>query len=65
MFKELAEAFTIFAKYSDEDYQIGGEHDVLYVYVNPNEVSKEDLERLEALGFEADFEDLENFHYFT
>lgn len=65
MFKELVEAFTIFAKYSDDSYVLGAEHDVIYVYVHPKKVSKEDIDRLEALGFHADFEDLENFYRFV
>ena len=65
MFKELAEVMTIFAKYSEEGYMLGAEHDVIYVYVNPEKVSEEDIKRLDELGFHADTDDLENFYHFT
>jgi hypothetical protein len=58
--KELIEAFTIFAKYTDARCT-GCEHDTLYVYVNPAEVSAADIARLDELGFHACAED-ENFY---
>ena len=51
--KDLIEALSIFIKYfGDIGYPFHCEHDTLYVCgVNPEEVSKVDLERLEELGF--------------
>lgn len=48
---QLIEALQIFLKYADEDYPTGCEHDVLYVYVDPDVVTQEDVEKLEELGF--------------
>lgn len=55
--KKLIEAFQIFAKYSDDEFPTHCEHDVMHVpVVNSSDVSKEDLERLEELGFRPDTE---------
>ena len=51
--KDLLEAFTIFAKYTSEANPTCCEHNVLYVLVDPTDVSAEDRVRLEALGFDA------------
>lgn len=54
--EQLIEALQIFLKYSNEDYPTGCEHDVLYIYVDPDVVTEEDKQRLEELGFSpADF----------
>ena len=58
--RDLLEAFTLFAKYTDDAHQTCCEHDVLYVLVDPAEVSSEDRVRLDALGFTAQ-EDDSNF----
>ena len=50
--KDLIEALTIFAKYTDARHPTCCEHDVLYVLVDPAQVTTEDRARLEALGFE-------------
>lgn len=57
--KDLIEALTILSKYpgTDKRYPTGCQHDVLYVYVKPKDVSKEDRERLFALGFLEDDEE--------
>ena len=52
--KDLIEALTIFAKYTDEEYPTHCEHDVLRVYVDPPDVSRDDIARLMALSFRAD-----------
>lgn len=62
-FDALIEAFTIFRKYSDEKWPTHCEHDAMYVLVNPEVVSQDDIDRLEILGFEAD-EDDGNFYSF-
>lgn len=49
--KDLIEALTIFSKYSDTLYPTHCEHDELFVCVNPELVSPEDLKRLEELSF--------------
>ena len=58
--KDLLEAFTLFAKYTSEAHPTCCEHDVLYVLVDPADVSPEDRVRLEALGFDA-YESDRNF----
>ena len=65
MFKELAEAMTIFAKYSEEGYMLGAEHDVIFVYLDPKLVSKEDKKRLKEIGFLQKYDGLDNFYYYT
>ena len=52
--KDLIEALTIFAKYTDEQQPTCCEHDTLYVLVDPEKVTTADKTRLEALGFIAD-----------
>ena len=48
----LIEALMIFRKYSDDNYPTHCEHDVLMVpCVNVEEVSTEDMCRLDTLGF--------------
>ena len=52
--KDLIEALTILAKYMDpeERWPTHCEHDVLYVcHVEPEDVSEEDMKRLDELGF--------------
>jgi len=63
---ELAEAFEIFAKYSDEKYPLHAEHDKISVHVNPKDVDQEDEERLEEIGFHANKgSGIPDFYYFT
>lgn len=56
---DLIEACTIFAKYTDSRNPCGCEHDVLRVYVSPQQVSEADKRRLDELGFHQDPESLE------
>ena len=58
--KDLLEALTIFAKYTDAAYPTCCEHDELYVLVDPAKVTAEDRVRLDALGFVAQDHD-QNF----
>ena len=51
--KDLLEAIAIFAKYTDAKHPTCCEHDILYVLVDPADVTAEDRTRLQALGFEA------------
>jgi hypothetical protein len=48
---DLIKALHIFRKYTDKKYPTGCEHDVLYVYVDPADVSDEDIKELDKLGF--------------
>ena len=61
--KDLIEALTIFAKYTDAAYPTCCEHDELYVLVDPAVVTAEDRVRLDALGFTAQERD-SNFRSF-
>ena len=49
--KDLIEALQIFSKYSDTEWPTHCEHDELRVCVDPAIVSKEDIKRLDELGF--------------
>ena len=57
--KNLIKAFQIFLKY-EKGQVITCEHDVMYVQVNPDDVSEEDKDELNELGFDVDY-DLNNF----
>lgn len=52
--RELIEALQIFQKYGEIEYPFHCEHDILYVNVRHEIVSKEDIEKLEGLGFSID-----------
>ena len=47
----LIEAFTIFRKYGNPSSPTCCAHDVMYVQIEPNDVSEEDKRRLDELGF--------------
>ena len=50
--KNLIEALTIFLKYKNAEWPTHCEHDVLFISeVTKDEVSAEDKEKLETLGF--------------
>ena len=51
-FAGFAEAFTIFAKYSEDLFPVCVEHDEIFAYLDFEVVSKEDCERLYELGWE-------------
>jgi hypothetical protein len=53
---DLIEALTILRKYANPKYPTNCEHDELRVHIDPDLVSAEDKQRLEALGFTADDE---------
>ncbi len=51
-YAEWAEAFTIFSKYDTEAYgHTASEHDEFYAGPDPDNVSKEDVDRLKRLGW--------------
>lgn len=58
--KDLIEALTIIMKYiGDEKYPTNCDHDELrFNTIDTTKVSKEDLKRLEQLGFDDDREDI-------
>lgn len=60
---ELIEALKIFRKYTDAKYPCWCEHDEFHVCVDPEEVSDEDKNKLEELGFDIN-EDTEDFYSF-
>lgn len=50
--RDLIEALTIFMKYSDTTHPSTCEHDMFFINcVKPDDVSSDDLHRLDALGF--------------
>lgn len=51
---KLIEALQIFRKYGNPPCPTHCEHDVLYVMIQPELVSAEDIAALKALGFEVD-----------
>lgn len=64
-FKQWIEACKIFDEYlPDKSFVFGAEHDIVYIYVEPDTVSAEHKSQLEALGFDVD-EDLECFSCFV
>jgi hypothetical protein len=50
---DLIEALQILRKYGNPDYPTHCEHDVMTVGINPEDVSEEDIIKLDALGFFA------------
>jgi hypothetical protein len=53
---DLIEALTIMRKYANPKFPTNCSHDLLYVNVDPELVSREDLDRLSVLGFRPDTE---------
>lgn len=47
----LIRALTILRKYGKPDYPTHCEHDVLFLKINPSEVSESDRSELDDLGF--------------
>ncbi len=48
---DLIEALQIFAKYSNEEWPTHCEHDILMISDVQNDISQEDKDKLEKLGF--------------
>lgn len=53
---DLIEALTILRKYGSPRNPTHCEHDKLTVCINPDDVSQEDVDKLELLGFHVDGE---------
>lgn len=52
MLSKLIEALNIFLKYGDPDFPTHCEHDVMIICgIGPKDVSEEDIENLNDLGF--------------
>ena len=52
---EVIKGMEILSKYFDEDgYNVGAEHDVIYVYNTDKAVSEEDIVTLRSNGWEQD-----------
>lgn len=49
--EDLIKALQIFLKYGNPDYPTHCNHDELWVDIEPEKVSEEDLEMLKSLGF--------------
>lgn len=63
--ENLIEALTIFMKYGNYEYPIHCEHGILFIRkINPEDVSGEDQNKLDSLGFFIS-EDENEFCYFT
>jgi hypothetical protein len=60
--QKLIEAFTIFGKYTSNDYCLSAEHDQIWIFVDSGElpVDSEDGNRLVELGWDVDTE-VDNF----
>lgn len=50
--QQLIQALLIFLKYGNPDYPTHCEHDQLFVMIDPELVSPEDITTLSTLGFE-------------
>jgi len=55
---DLIEAFNIFRKYGNPEFPTHCEHDVMYVAIEYNKVSDEDICKLEDLGFDQNEADM-------
>jgi len=62
--EQLIEALQIFLKYDNSEYPTHCEHDVLHVAVSSELMSKEDIEKLDELGFFIDeYDGFSSFKY--
>ena len=66
--KDLIEALTILLKYGNPDYPTHCEHDELTICgIDPEEVSDEDIQSLDKLGFFVSADDygrcFKSFHF--
>lgn len=62
--KELIEALQIFLKYGDPENPTHCEHDELWICgIDPNDVTDEDKERLDKLGFFFDGDGFKSYRF--
>lgn len=59
----LIEALTIFKKYDEGEYPTNCSHDELTINIDPVNVSEEDIDRLDDLGFYADEDRFYSYRY--
>jgi len=55
---DLIEALQIFRKYGNPEFPTHCDHDIMYVVIEYDKVSDEDVERLDELGFDQNEEDM-------
>ncbi len=55
-FLDLAEACVIFAKYNNKPHPLMPPEDIIYVKVRPTQLTAEDREKLDELGWHVDGE---------
>ena len=60
---DLIKALQIFLKYGDPRWPTHCEHDVMYVCINPEIVSREDKVVLDKLGFFVGPDDFQSFKF--
>jgi len=63
-YSEWAEAFTIFAKYGDENRAVVAEHDEIWAGHDIENMSPSDAKRLKALRWEYD-DDIPGWRHYT
>lgn len=61
--EDLIQALLIFNKYSKDEYPSRCDYEVFHICISPRDVSKDDISKLEKLGFEADYENDDFFSY--
>lgn len=62
--KDLIEALQIFFKYGNPDNPTHCEHDVMYIMeIDPEDVSKKDIKRLDELGFFPEDDHFESYKF--
>lgn len=53
---DLIKALQIFRKYGNPEWPTHCEHDIMYVSINPSDVTEEDIKSLEKLGFTPNYD---------
>jgi hypothetical protein len=63
--KDFIKALNIFMKYlkDDSSFPFAAEHDIFYVLINQSDVSDDDIDSLDELGFFID-DDGDGFKYY-
>ena len=55
--RELIEGLNILSKYTEDKYNIGAEHDVIYFYPTSLPLSDEDLKEIIRLGWHQEYDE--------
>ena len=62
--EKLIEALQIFLKYGNPDFPTHCEHDILHIAdIEPEDVSDEDIKKLEKLGFVYDEDGFYSYYF--